>query len=146
MEKKEFKKTFGEIAQKNGFEFAFGGWFKQSNECIITLELQKSNFSDSYYLNIKIFVQGSFGQHYNKSANLLKDMGDFFRRQPKEYEDALNFDVAMDDKTRIQKFESLFANFLIPFGNKALTRDGIKELISQGEIALLPAVKKELGI
>jgi len=92
--------------------------------------LQKSNFSNLYYLNIKIYVQGTFGQHYNKSADLLKDVGDFFIRQPEEHEDALNFDIAMDDPMRIQKLEALFSNFLTHFSNKALTRNGIKELVS----------------
>jgi len=58
MDNKEFKKVFGDIAKVNGFDRAFGGWFKESSECILVLELQKSNYGDYYYLNIKIFCPG----------------------------------------------------------------------------------------
>jgi len=49
MENKEFKKLFDIIARNHGFESAFGGWFKESNECIVVLDLQKSNFGNYYY-------------------------------------------------------------------------------------------------
>ncbi|WP_371414658.1 DUF4304 domain-containing protein [Flavobacterium sp. 140616W15] len=42
---KEFKDLFDSKA--NGFSKAFGGWYKQSTECISILELQKSNFGDN---------------------------------------------------------------------------------------------------
>lgn len=146
MEKKTFKKLFDKIACNNSFESAFNGWFKESKECLVALELQKSNYGNYYYLNIKIFVQGSFGQHYSKSSSLItKEVGDFFRRAPKEYEDAFNFDLPIEDSKRIEKFNDLFTNFLIPFTEKALTKEGIKVLIEDQSIALLPAVKKELG-
>jgi hypothetical protein len=142
----EFKKLFGNFAQINGFEFAFKGWFKQSKECIMVLDLQKSSYGSNYYLNIKIYVQGTFGQNYHKSAELLKNVGDFFRRQPKEYEEIFNLENNIDDVSRKVKLESFFTSFLNPFTEKGLTKQGIKELIQQGELALLPAVKSELGL
>lgn len=72
MNSKEFKKAFDELAQANNFEKSFGGWLKESLECIVILDLQKSNFGDYYELNIKIFVQGMFGNKYNKSKDLVK--------------------------------------------------------------------------
>ena len=60
MDNTEFKKQFGEIAKASRFDRAFGGWFKESNETIIVLELQKSNFGNYYQLNIKVFIQGFF--------------------------------------------------------------------------------------
>jgi hypothetical protein len=89
MKSKEFKKLFGEVAKSNKFESAFGGWFKDSTESTIVLDLQKSNFGDYYELNIKIFVQGMFGNNYSRSKNLVKrDVGNIFRRQPPEYKSA----------------------------------------------------------
>lgn len=35
-----FKKELDVIAQKNGFESALGGWFKESRECIVSIGLQ----------------------------------------------------------------------------------------------------------
>lgn len=81
MDSKEFKKLFGEVAKSNGFERAFGGWFKDSVESIVVLDLQKSNFGDYYEMNIKIYVQGIFGNSYSKNKDLVKkDTGDIFIR------------------------------------------------------------------
>lgn len=70
METKDFRNLFKDLAKKNGFESAFGGWFKESNECIFVLDLMKSNFGNNYYLNIKIFIQGSFGIYYQKKQRI----------------------------------------------------------------------------
>ena len=71
MNKKEFKKLFSDCSKKHGFEFLHGGWFSETGECIYVMYLQKSNFSENYYLNIKIYVQGSFGNKYTKSKDLI---------------------------------------------------------------------------
>lgn len=145
MNSKEFKTVFGEVANINGFEKAFGGWFKESAECIIVLDLQKSNFGDYYELNIKIYVQGAFGSHYIISKDIVKkDTGEIFQRQPPEYKNVFDFDQSMDDKNRIEILENLFSKFIVPFTNKALTKSGILELAQSGVLSLLPAVKKEL--
>ena len=61
METKEFKAMFGKIAKSNGFKFLYGGWYKESDDCIVVLELQRSNYSVLYYLNIKIYIRGVCG-------------------------------------------------------------------------------------
>lgn len=50
----EFKRLFGDVAVRFGFERAHGGWFIESPETIIVLDLQRSNHSPAYYLNIKV--------------------------------------------------------------------------------------------
>lgn len=146
MDSKEFKKIFDDIASKNGFEKAFGGWFRESDECINVLDLQKSNFGDYYELNIKIFVQSMFGNAYVKGKDLVKKhTGDVFTRQPDNYKDLFDFDKLMDDSKRKDRLEELFSEFIKPFTDKALSRKGLLELEIQEKIFLLPAVKEELG-
>ena len=142
-----FKRNiFNEVAKRNNFGKAFGGWFIESPECIVVLDLQKSNFGDYYELNIKIFVQGMFGNAYVKGKDLVKkQVGDTFTRQPDNYKDVFEFDRTMADDKRTQKLEELFSAFIKPFANKALSRQGLKELGDQEKIFLLPAVKSELA-
>jgi len=146
MNSKEFKNTFNAVARENGFEKAYSGWFKESQECILVLDLQKSNFGDYYEMNVKIFVQGVFGNHYVKSKDLVKrDIGNIFTRQPKEFRDVLVFDdIQMTDEERVSKTKELFAKFIVPFADKAMSIPGIEELEAQGTIFILPAVKEEL--
>ncbi len=145
MNSKEFKKIFDDIANKNGFEKAFGGWFRESDECINVLDLQKSNFGDYYELNIKIFVQSMFGNTYVKAKDLVKKhTGDVFTRQPDNYKDVFDFDKSMDDSKRKNRLEELFTEFIKPFTDKALSRKGLIELETEEKIFLLPAVKEEI--
>jgi hypothetical protein len=146
MENKIFKKKFNDIAKSHGFESIFGGWFKDSSECIVVVELMKSNFGNYYQLNIKVFVNGVFGKFYTKNKDLVKkEIGNVFIGEPREFSTALDLETLMDIKEREQKLQSLFKDFLVPFSKKALTKQGINELAEQGEIDLLPAVKEELG-
>ncbi len=145
MENKNFKKLFDEIAKKSGFEAAFGGWFKESPECIVALYLQKSNFGNYYELNIKTFIQGLFGNSYTKSKDLKYATSAIFTRQPKEYNDVLDLENPMEIETRRDRLEKLFNDFIVPDTNQTLSRAGIIELARNG-VFILPAVKKELGI
>jgi hypothetical protein len=143
MNSKEFKNIFDEVAKTNGFSKAFGGWFKESTECIIILELQKSSFGDNFYLNVKIFIQGAFKRTYIPSKDLVKSSVGHITNQVRD-KDVFDFDTSMDDDKRKRKLEDLFSEFIKPFTDKALSRQGLKELEVQEKIFLLPAVKEEL--
>ncbi len=144
MEVKEFKKLFGTIAEENGFTAKFGGWFKESSDCIVALDLQRSNFSALYYLNVDIFIQKLFGESYVIGKKLLRNPGTIFRRQPNDFDAALDLSALMSNPERKEKIEALFKDFLVPFAEKALTLSGLKELAKKNEIFLLPRVKERL--
>jgi len=146
METTEFKKIFGEISKENGFERAYEGWFKESPEVILVLDLQKSNFGNYYYLNIKLFIQGTFGNVYSKSKQLVKtDGGDIFLRHPDNYSNLLDLDAPFSDIDRKAGLRNMFNDFIVPFSNKSSTKEGIKELHKNEQLFILPAVNEELG-
>ena len=145
MNSKEFKNVFDSVAKVNGFAKAFGGWYKDSSECLAILELQKSSFSDSYYLNIKIFIQGAFDRTYLPNKDLIKSSMGHITNQIRD-KAIFDFDESMDDEKRKEGLKKLFSEFIIPFTDKALTKSGIRELAEKGYIFLLPAVKQQLGI
>lgn len=144
MDSKEFKKIFGEVAKSNSFESVFGGWFKGSAESIVVLELQKSSFANSNYLNVKIFIQGAFDRTYTPSKDLIISSMGHITNQIRDKE-ILDFDKPMNDEKRKEKLEQLFSEFIVPFSDKALSKSGIRELADKDEITLLPAVQAELG-
>jgi hypothetical protein len=128
-DKKRFKDLFNEKAKHNGFFYAYGCWFKESNECILILELQKSNYSNLYYLNMKIFIQGANKRIYKINKDLIKnEIGHGFRRSDKEFDQYFNLDLDLEYHLREQGIELLFNKFLIPFTRKAMTLKGVIEL------------------
>lgn len=79
MEENEFKNVFGQLAEGFHFAKAFGGFLKESNECIVVLELQKSKYGKYYDINLKIFIQDLFGIQYQRNKDLVKkDIGTVF--------------------------------------------------------------------
>lgn len=146
MDRKTFKEIINKLACRYGFESKFASWFKVSDECIIGLTLQKSNYSDSYYLNIKIFMQGIRGLTYSVDRNLImKEPGNIFRRQPTEYDTTFDLDSSLSDEQRIHNLEYLFSEFIKPFSEKGLSIKGIKELWKEGQICLLPAAENYIN-
>jgi hypothetical protein len=143
MEKEQFKSLFDKIAKKYGFRSSFGGWYIKNDNIIVILELQKSSFSNSYYLNIKIFIQGLFGKTYSIDKALVKSSSGIFTKQLRDM-DVLNLEINMTDEQRKFELEILFRDILVPFVTKSLSLDGLKELTKEGVLVLLPAVKKEL--
>jgi hypothetical protein len=144
MDSKEFKMLFNEVAEINGFGKEFGGWIKESTECISVLDLQKSKLGDYYQLMIKVYIHGLWGTTYTKDKRLLKDIGDIFRSTPLEYNSIFKLDISMSREDRKKGLEKLFSVFLVPFVNEALSKDGIKRLEQNGTINLLPAVENEI--
>eukprot|EP01012_Entosiphon_sulcatum_P033915 TRINITY_DN42946_c0_g1_i1.p1 TRINITY_DN42946_c0_g1~~TRINITY_DN42946_c0_g1_i1.p1 ORF type:complete len:161 (+),score=18.46 TRINITY_DN42946_c0_g1_i1:430-912(+) len=145
MNNKEFKVIFGKIAKEYGFLKAYGGWYKQSDECIAILELQKSNYGDYYMLRGKIFVQGSFGSTYTLSKDLIKSsLSDLGFDETPEYRSIFNFDQQIDDTKRIEDLGNLFKCHIVPFSNKGLSKNGIMELINYDKVPVLSVVKEEL--
>lgn len=97
-------------------------------------------------MNIKIYIQGIFGNNYSRTKDLVKkDIGNIFTRQPHECKALFDFDEPMGDEDRKASLAKLFSDFIISFTDKALLKSGIKELADKGKITLLPAVKEELG-
>lgn len=147
MEPKQFKKMFGAIASENGFQSQYGGWFKESSECLLILTLQKSTYSNLYYLNIKVYINGMLQDKYVNSKDLTQNFpGNIFRRQPPGFDDVFDLEVPMTDEERVKEINSFFNDFVMPFAQKALSKEGIIELWKENLIFLTPFDKSFLEI
>ena len=142
---KDLKYFFTEATKSVGFESKFGCLVKTTNEVIIVLSFQKSYYSSQVYLNIKLFIQGIFGKNYQLSREMVSnDVGDIFRRAPKDYDEIFNLSSDLPDNARIELLKTFVNDFLSRFVQQASTVKGIALLAEQGEVFLFPAVKSEL--
>lgn len=145
MNLKVLKRTFAEITKSIGLETKFGGFVKETEEVIIVLLFQKSNYSSQVYLNIKLYIQGVFGKNYQLSREMVvNDVGDVFRRAPKDYDEIFNLNTDLSDNARIEYLKKFIDEFLNGFVQQVSTVKGIMSLAEKGELFLLPAVKSEL--
>lgn len=145
MESKDLKKIIEEVAKRNCFKLVNSNWVKESEETILVLNLQKSNFSNKYYLNIRVFIKGLFDKFIKIDKTVLKnDTGDVFRRTPPEFDPVLDLENDIELSLRIEEIEKLFNSFIIPFSYDALSIKGLLDLYRRNQINLLPAVKDAL--
>lgn len=145
MELKDLKRSFAEVTQSIGFELKFDCLVKATNEIIIVLSFQKSKHSPQVYLNIKLFIQGIFGKNYQLSREMVSnDVGDIFRRSPKDYDQIFYLSTDLPDSVRVERLKAFVDDFLSGFVQQASTVKGVKLLVEQGELVLLPAVKMAL--
>ena len=146
MESKEFKKAFCEMAKQFGFKTAFGCCYKQSTECLFVLELQKSYYSNLYYLNMKTYIQGTFGKEYTIHKDYLKkDMGNIFSRPTKPYASIFDLEADMSDEARLALLNAFFHDYMSRYAEKNLTVAGIRELAELKELYLIDNVENELN-
>lgn len=148
MTEKHLIAMFDRHARAAGFESNQGFWLLTSDECLVTLDLQKSRFGPSFEMNLKVFVQGLFGQMHLNSSKLAKGTGDIFRRHPPEFADVFNLGNKLSEDSRDGRMRELFEGMIGPMSRQLLSRSSIKQLAREkpDEIFLLPAVKKELGV
>lgn len=147
MEKVPLKEILKGIAARYNFCFSSGFYYKKSNECIVVLELQKSNYGSYFQVNIKVFIQGLFDKTYLINKDLIhKNVPDLFLGIPKEYENL--FDLEYNDKLNERKvgLEKLFESYINPLSEKLLTKEGIHLLSEKGEIFILPTVRRALNL
>jgi len=145
MDKKIFKQTFDIIARNNGFIPAFGSWYKLNDKVILVLELQKSNYSELFYLNIKIYIQMIWGDKYVVNKDLIKkSIGNISERPPQEFNDIFDLENSFSIENRVSKLNDFFDNYLIPFINSSLSIEGLINLEQSGKIFLTPAVKERI--
>lgn len=145
MDNKEFKKSFCTIAKQYGFKTAFGCCYKESSECLFVMELQKSNYSNLYYLNLKTYVQGVFSKGYVVHKDYLKKyMGNVFNRLTPQYSSIFDMESEMSDEARLEKLNACFNEFIIPYSEKNLSVSGIRELSKSNDLKLTSTVKDEL--
>lgn len=146
MNNKEFKMHFDYVAKENGFEKAFGAWWKQTSESLVVLYLQKSNFGNYYDLLIKVFFHGFFGNQYTKNKELISKTPSVLLGAPSEYNKLFDLDDPIEDQIRIVLLKKLFATSLVPKIIKAMTKDGVINMYHNKEIVLLPRIKELLGL
>lgn len=90
MDKKEFKEVVGEVLVQNGFKFMKRKFCLENDTLLVFIDFQKSNFSNSYYLNYHFVIkelhdsiqkltvkEKDFGGRMSYSDSCGKSSGDF---------------------------------------------------------------------
>lgn len=147
MDGKNIKILFGDVAKSHGFIVAFGGWYIKSEECLVVLELQKSNYGNYYIFNVKLYINGFFSKHYEVNKQLIKNEPSHIPiKCPADSDEAFNLEVEMSLEARRNKITRLFVEFIDDVVGIFLTKEGVVSLYESNRVILFEPMKEFLNI
>lgn len=146
MTNKEFKDTLDKLLKPHGFKKKGNEWTAETNELVKTIDLQKSNFSNLYYLN---YGYNFKDLDYNGTKHHINNrLGSLDTEVNKLIQDTFDLENSIDDLTRTKNLIELINNALLPevnsTNNKADIMDSLETRLTLNDIPL--RVKEFLNI
>ena len=146
MTNKEFKDTLDKLLKPHGFKKKGNEWTVETTELYKTVDLQKSNFSNLYYLN---YGYNFKDLDYDGTTHHINNrLGSRNTNVNKLIQDTFDLEKSIDDLTRTKNLSELINNILLPevnsTNNKADILDSLKTRPTMNDIPL--RVKKHLNI
>ncbi|MCA9192180.1 MAG: hypothetical protein KDB03_10470 [Planctomycetales bacterium] len=141
-----FHKLFAELAVSHGWIECNGGWISKletSDECLIAIETQKSNYGKQFYVGIKVYVQGAFGKTYSPDLRIGEIPPSIYRRLPNEFSEVCDLTNSLKAEERVQGIHRAF-EFLNLFSAQAKSKIGLIELEREGQVFIFPALMQEI--
>src|SRR5262245_40815130 len=123
MDSSKLRRLISELATQGGFSKTKSAWFRVTPETIVGLDLQRSGYSRLYFLNLKVWVQSLWDDRYSAS-DLIGETGHIFRREPREFSDALDLENEFPPGIREARIEELFRTFVVPLSRQLGSREG----------------------
>lgn len=135
MDTKTFKQYFEKVATSHSFQKRKDNFVKESTECFLILNLQKSSYSKLYYLNIYIIIKGFKNRSTFEDSKMIEERSyDLFRRQPVEYNKTFDLENQIEDSERKLELDRLFNEYITV--DSFLKVEGILNLIKNKEIGM----------
>ena len=142
MERKEFIKILSKYFIEHNFIKEKQIWYIERDEVIIAIDIQQSQYSKLFYINIRIYIKDFYTKNLYTSQQLMevikKRHGMFFATITNNT--FFNLDYILDDEIREYKIINHLNTYLIPIIKLAGTKSGVKELITKSILPSLPAI------
>ena len=146
MTNKEFKNTLDKFLKPHGFKKKGNEWTMETSELYKTIDLQKSNFSNLYYLNYGYNFKDL--DYDGTMHHIINRLGSRDTNVNKIIHDTFDLEKSIDDLARIKNLSDLINNILLPevnsTNNKADILNSLKTRPTLNDIPL--RVKEYLDI
>jgi hypothetical protein len=134
IEKDDLVKTLHTSLKTAGFKKRSLSWYLNGKDIIVVVNLQRSDWSKFYYINIGIWLKAlgdeSFPKHYKCHMNWRVE-----RLFPNERELIIaTCDLEKSNLDLLNKMHALFENSLIPFLLECVDEEKLKNHILNGAI------------
>ncbi|MBS1544170.1 MAG: DUF4304 domain-containing protein [Bacteroidetes bacterium] len=112
MTNREFKDTLDKLLKPHGFKKKGNEWTMETTELYKTIDLQKSNFSNLYYLNYGYNLKDL--DYDGTKYHINNRLGSKEINVHKIIQDTFDLEKSIDDLTRVKNLSDLINNILLP--------------------------------
>jgi Domain of unknown function (DUF4304) len=139
---KELAEILNEILTKDGFKKKGNSWLFRNDAITKMVHLQKSNFSNRFYINYGYIINSLPLQ--DLEMHLFKGFGSRDISENQKIIEVLDLDNSLSDNVRSATLNSLFRNNLLGEIREINTEDDIKnEFLKMGVKTLVPSVVRK---
>jgi hypothetical protein len=124
--------------RSEGFQHKPGTWYREQEESILVVNLQKSNFGEQYYINLGVMLKGNSSVRLPPKEHECQVRLRIEAATPVE-EQALTALLNLEDRSieasdRERRVQALMAEHALPFLLQCSTRAGIQQAHRDGKL------------
>ena len=128
------RKAFEIPLRESGFRKKSGSWYLDRDEAILVANLQKSQFSRAYYVNLAVWLK-RFGEKDSPKEHLCHIRVRLTSLVDDRLSKALDSeDESISEDERREVIESTVRTKAIPFLEGLSTLDGVKTMVQKGHL------------
>jgi hypothetical protein len=126
--------AYDRFGSEAGFEKKSGSWFRTSSDVIEICNLQKSQYSPKYYLNVSFWLRELGDERYPKAhqSHIVARAESLVPSIESRLEELLDLEYAISDEVRIFELVALLNENLLPIFERAKTMSGLRSLAAEG--------------
>jgi hypothetical protein len=132
--------AFDDFARSAGFEKKNGAWYRHGNEVISVLDLQKSQFGRTYYINVAWWLMALGEEKYPKPqrCHIVTRIDSLFPGEQEHLERLLDLESPVEESDRVARLTLLLESRLLPLLDQTASIEGLRS--SAGEAVLRTAM------
>jgi hypothetical protein len=117
-----------EFARRAGFTKKAGTWYRRSLETILVLELQRSQYKSSHYLNIGVWLNSVSASEFPKErlCHIRTRATKLVEDQEPRLSNLLDLDYGIPDPDRTLQLTQVLQCDILPVLNESSTLDGLR--------------------
>lgn len=134
--KNELKKTITESLKKAGFKQQSNAWYRGNELTIFIIELQKSNYGNSYFLNMGIWIKILEDSELPKErlCHIRMRADSYFSDIGDQIAGLLDFSESDLNAEKRKEINNLLSDKILPLAAKASAIPSLKELYLSGKL------------
>jgi hypothetical protein len=141
MEKEALIKLLNELFNPLDFKRKGNNWIYNGEIITKIVELQKSNYSNSYYINYGYIIKGI---ELTTSMHIYKGLGSINENENKKIADLLNLENSIPITERLAELQEFIQKIIVKDFHDTNTEDDIlEELKNRPDLNNIPLVVKE---